>query len=63
MDSSRFLWEKGEDALCGTPVARESTYIRMTRFARDINENKKHAPNFVAIHPDNENHASIEGMR
>ena len=44
MDSSRFLWEKGEDALCGTHVVRESTYIRMTRFVKVVNKNKEHAP-------------------
>ena len=46
MDSLRFLWEKGEDALCGTHVARESTYIRMTRFAMVVNKNREHAPKF-----------------
>ena len=46
MGRSRYLWEKGEDALSGTHVARESMYIRMASFGRVVNKNKEHAPKF-----------------
>lgn len=39
MGNSRFLWEKEEDALCGTHVARESMDIEMKRRARVIDKN------------------------
>ena len=53
--------EKGEDALCGTHVARESHYTRMTRLARVADKDRSTLQNFVILHPDNQNFASVEG--